>query len=125
AQLARPAAALAGPDRRPRLGSVAVAVLAAADDVVGDLAAGADGDVGQLDLDLDQDVAARRRLAAAEPDPAAEEGLEDVIDRAEAGPRLESARAQPVVPVGVVGAPPLGVGEDLVGRRGLLELLLR
>ena len=65
AQLAGAAAALAGGDRRPRLGAVAVAVLAGADDVVGDLAPHPGRHLGQLDLDRDHDVAARRRRAAA------------------------------------------------------------
>ena len=57
---------------------------------------------------------------------AAEEGLEDVLDRAEAGAAGgKPLRAQPFVAVGVVGAAPLGVGEHLVGLRRLLELLLR
>ena len=65
--------------------------------------------------------AGRSRSVAA----AAEEGLEDVVDRAEAGAaRVEAAGAQALVAVGVVGAAPLGVGEDLVGLGRLLELLL-
>ena len=67
-----------------------------------------------------------RRAAAAEAEAAAaEEGLEDVVDRAEgAAARVEAAGAQALVPVGVVGAAPLGVGEDLVGLGRGLELLL-
>ena len=37
---------------------------------------------------------------------------------------VEAAGAQALVAVGVVGAAPLGVGEDLVGLGRLLELLL-
>ena len=39
-------------------------------------------------------------------------------------PRRETARAQALVAVGVVDLALLGVGEDLVGLGGLLELLL-
>ena len=55
----------------------------------------------------------------------AEDRLEDVLEAAGAlGARVEAAGAQPVVAEGVVGPAPLGVGEDLVGLGGLLELLL-
>ena len=36
----------------------------------------------------------------------------------------EAARVEPLEAVAVEGRPPLGVGEDLVGLGGLLELLL-
>ena len=75
---------------------------------------------------MDQVLAAHRPAPHLEADPcAAEEGLEDVVDRAEAGAaRREAAGAQALVAVGVVGAAPLGVGEHLVGLGRLLELLL-
>src|SRR5215203_3771950 len=74
-QLAGAAAALTGRDRRARLGAVAAAVLAAGDDVVGDFAPGAGGDLRQLDLHRQGDVApgCRPATAAAEA-TAAEKG---------------------------------------------------
>jgi D-serine deaminase-like pyridoxal phosphate-dependent protein len=70
-----------------------VAVLAGTDGVVGHLAAGAGRDLRQLDLNLDADVAAGRSRASTTTEPesaAAEEGLEDVVDRAEAGAGVEA-----------------------------------
>ena len=108
AELAGAAAALAGADRRAGLGAVAVAVLAGADRLERDLAAGALDHVGQLDLDraATSPPPARPAAAAAEAaDTAAEERLEDVVDRAEAGAaRVEAAGAQALVAEGVVGA---------------------
>jgi hypothetical protein len=105
-------------DRRPRLGAVAVAVLADRDRVEADLAPGPLGDVGELDLDADEDVAAVGGAAAtaeaerpAEAAGAAEQALQEVVERAErAGPRVVAAGAQALVAVGVVGAAALGVG---------------
>ena len=74
---------------------------------------------------MDQVLAAHRPAPHFEAEAAAEEGLEDVLDRAEAAPRREAAAAQALVAVGVVGATPLRVGEHLVGFRRRLELLLR
>jgi hypothetical protein len=56
----------------------------------------------------------------------AEECLEDVLEAPERVPPGVAARspAGHLVAVGVVGAPRLGVGEDLVGLRELLEALL-
>jgi hypothetical protein len=129
AQLTGPGAALAGGDRGARLGPVAAALLAGADGVEGDLALHPGHDLLQLDFGGHQDVAAGcpPAAAAAEAEPlAAEERLEEVVDRAEGGAaRVEAARAQPLVPVGVVGAAPLGVGQHLVGLGCRLELLLR
>src|ERR671915_303561 len=56
---------------------------------------------------------------------AAEEGVEYVRERPEpVGRRREAARVEALVTVAVVGGAPLGVGQDLVGLGGLLELLL-
>src|SRR6185437_12634817 len=78
----------------------------------------------QTDLGGYGDVAPER-VAASERAAAAEEDVEQVADRTE---RVEvggkAARAQAVVAVAVVGGSALGVGEDLVGLGGLLELLL-
>ena len=123
AQLAGAAAALAGGDRRPRLGAVAVAVLAGADRVEA-TSRRPRGDL--VELTRPRGCRRRRRTAAAEADARLPpKRLEDVVDRAEAGAGVEAAGAQALVPVGVVGAAPLGVGEDLVGLGRLLELLLR
>ena len=67
-----------------------------------------------------------RRPERAAHAAAAEERLEDVGHRAE-GVEVGrvAAAAQAVVPVAVIGGAALGVGEDLVGLRRLLELLLR
>src|SRR5262249_32317650 len=114
AQLAGAAAAVAGLDRRPRLGAVAMAVGADDDRVVGQLAPGPGGALVEGHLALGEDAAARRRAAASTAERAAEglaeEGLEDVVDRAEAGTRVEAAGAQPLGPVLIVGSPALGVG---------------
>ena len=98
-----------------------------------------DGVEGDLAPDAGRDLVERRSrprpgcrrrrapgaAAEAERAAAAEEGLEDVVDRAEGGAaRVEAAGAQALVAVGVVGATPLGVGEDLVGLGRRLELLL-
>jgi hypothetical protein len=57
---------------------------------------------------------------------AAEEGVEDVGERAEAvGGGGEPARVEPLEAVAVVGGAPVGVRENLVRLGGLLELLLR
>ena len=66
-QLPGAAAALAGLDRRARLGAVAAAVLAALDRLVGDLDAGALRGLREVDLDRDRDVAAGRRAAQRPP----------------------------------------------------------
>ena len=129
--LAGPAARLAGVDRRTRLGAVATTALAGRDRVERNVAAGPGDHLGEADLDLDPDVGARRRPAAAAATedvaerrvPLAEEGGEDVID-ATGGVRREAAAAQPLVAVRVVGAAALRIGEHLVGLRRLLELLL-
>src|SRR5262249_6212587 len=117
AQLPGASAALAGGDRRARLGAVAAAMPAGAHRLELDPAHGPLQDVGKLDFDAAQDVAAGARAASPSEaeSGAAEEGLEDLVDRAEASAGVEPPRAQPLVPVGVVGAPPLGVGEHLVG----------
>ena len=60
-QLPRAAAALAGLDRGPRLGAVAVAVLAAVDRLIGDLHRLAVSRLDQIHFDRDGDVGARRR----------------------------------------------------------------
>ena len=121
----------AGLDRGAGLGAVAAAVLAALDGLEGDLHLGAAGGLLEVDLGADGDIAAGRGPAwpaAAEcpsERPAAEEGLEDVGDRAEA---LEvggvAAAAQALVAVAVIGRAAVGVGQDLVGLGRLLELLL-
>ena len=122
AQDAVAAAALAGDDRRARLGAVAVAALAAVDRLVADVDRGAAGGVGEADVERDRDVAARWRARCARP---AEERLEEVGDRAErVEVRRPAAVAQALVAVAVVDLAALGVGEDLVGLGGLLELLL-
>ena len=137
AQLAGPVAAGAGVDRRSGLGSVAIAVLAQDDRLVGDLHRVATGRLCQIDLGGDRDVAALDRATAtaaskragaaegaAEP-AAAEERVEDVRERSE---RVEvrgvAAAAQPLVAEAVVGRPPLGIAQDLVRLGRLLELLL-
>ena len=126
-QLTRAAAALAGLDRRTRLGAVAVAVLAALDRVKGDLDGGALCGLPQIDRYRDRDIAPRRRAprAPTKGAGAAEEGVEEIPDRAES---VEVGRvapgAQPLMSIAVIRRPPLRVGENLVGLRGLLELLL-
>src|SRR6185503_1131243 len=116
-------------DVRTRLGAAAAAALAGVDQVVGDLNAGAGRGLRERDLDLDADVAA---LDAASGGPAperaeriaAEERVEDVGKRAEAvRSGREPARVEPVEAVAVIGGAPFGVGQDLVGLGGLLELL--
>jgi len=126
-QLSGATAALAGGDRRTRLGAVAVAVLTGANSVVGDLAPHALDHVSQLDLGRDQDVPARRRSATAEPESlVTEDALEEVVDRAERrAARVKAPGTQTLVAVGVVGLPSLGVGEHLVSLGGGFELLLR
>src|SRR6516165_11058394 len=119
-------AALTCFDRRSRLGAVAAAVLAAVDRLEGDLLAHAAQGVDQLDVDFHRDIAPRRRAGArAERAAAPEEGIEQVPDRSE---RVEVRRpapgGEPLVAIAVVGGPPLGVGEDLVRLRRLLEFLL-
>ena len=73
---------------------------------------------------MDQVLAAHRPGPHLEPEAAAEERLEDVLDRSEPASGRKPARAKALVAVGVVGAAPLGVGEHLVGLRRGLELLL-
>ena len=93
--------------------------------VARDLDLGPQHRVDRRDLDrVDQVLAAHRPAPHLEAEVAAEESLEDVLDRAEAAAGAEAAAAQAVVAVGVVGAAPLGVGEHLVGFRRGLELLL-
>src|SRR4051794_19671128 len=66
-----------------------------------------------------------RPPAEAEGVAGTEERLKDVVDRAEAGrARRPAPGAKAVVPEGVVRAPPLRIGEHLVGLGGSLELLL-
>jgi hypothetical protein len=93
--------------------------------VVGELALDPGRDLVERHLGLDQDVAARRRTARGPAERAAErlaeERLEDVVDRAEASAGVEAAGAQALGPVLVVGAAPVGVGEDLVGLGRFLE----
>jgi hypothetical protein len=123
-QLARAPAALAGLDRRARLGAVAVAVLATVDRVVGDLNRRPVGGVHQIDLDRHGGVIALGRGEAA-AGAATEEGVEEVADRAEAlEVRRVASGAQAVMAIAVVGRTPIGVRQDLVGLRRLLELLL-
>jgi hypothetical protein len=81
------AAAPAGLDRRSGLGAVAVAALAAVDDLVRDVDRGARRRLLELDLDLDGRVTAaarRRRAEATAAEAAPEERVEEVGDRAEA-----------------------------------------
>ena len=82
----------------------------------------ADDDVGALHLAGALAAAGAERAVEA---ARAEERGEQVGDRAEAlEVRREPAAAQPLVAVGVVLAPAVGVGEHLVGLGGLLELVL-
>ncbi len=100
-----------------------MAALAAVDRVELDLDRRPTGGVGELDLHRDRDVVSLRRAEATRT--SAEEGVEEIADRAEPLEiRRVAAGAQPVVAVTVVGGSPLAVGEDLVGLGGLLELLL-
>ena len=129
AQAAGAAAALAGVDRRARLGAVAVAVLAGVHELVGHLGLHPARRLLERDLDLHRLVAAlhaaRSAAEAAAEGVTAEERVEDVGERAEAvGLGGEAARLEAVEAVAVVGCPALGVGEDLVRLSGLLELLL-
>src|SRR5205814_700516 len=113
--------------------SVPGAVLTQGDDLVGELDMRPVSSLGEVDLGRCADVAALHRPAAAEAAPesalepaATEERLEDVRHRAEAlEVRRIAARAQTLVAVAVVGRAAVGVGQDLVGLRRLLELLLR
>src|SRR5205823_3588986 len=121
-------AARTGLDRRPRLGAVAVAALAARDRVIGDLLRDAVRGLVERDLDGHGDVAALH----GHPPPAAaegaraEEGVEDVAQRAEAREvrRRVATGAQPLEAVAVIRGLALGVRQDLVGLGGLLEVLL-
>ena len=79
----------AGLGAMARLGAVAVAVLAAADDVVGDLPPDAGRDLGQLDLDRDRDVAPADRSA-----PAAEPATTWVAEPASSGERVYASSAE-------------------------------
>src|SRR5271165_2977361 len=99
-----------------------MAVLAALDRLEGHLHLGAVGCIDQADVDLDSEVATLRGSAVpAAGAGAAEEGVEEVADRAEC---VEvgsvTARAQTIVAVAVVGGTALGVGQDLVGLGRLL-----
>ena len=120
----------AGVDARARLGPAAAAALAGVDEVIGDLDGGAAGGLLQRDLHLDADVAtldaARGRTPAEGAKRVApEERVEDVREGPEAvRRRVEAARVEPLEAVAVVGGAPLGIGQDLVGLSGLLELLL-
>ena len=121
---------LAGGDRRPRLGAVAVAVLAGGDRVEARPRGGPRW----------RPRRARSRPAtpmsppAAGPPPPKPKCRERGRRRRRPGrcrrssrsraPASKPPRAQALVAVGVVGAAPLGVGEDLVGLGRLLELLL-
>ena len=123
ADLAGPAAVLAGANRGAGLGAVSAAVLAGVD--------GLEAHLGERDLDLCADVAARGGTGGAEPEELAEEGvaaaeerLEDVLEAARGRARAPATRPQPVAAEGVVETAPLGVGEDLVGLGRLLEALL-
>jgi hypothetical protein len=86
-QPARAAAALAGLDRRARLGAVAVALRAALDRLELDLDLGLLGDVGELELDRRAMSPPPRGPAAPAAEdaaaPAAEERVEDVRQAAE------------------------------------------
>src|SRR5205807_3266300 len=127
-KLAGSAAARARLDRRARLGAVAVAARAGLHRVVLDVLRNRGGGLLERDLHADRRVAALHRAAApaAEQRIAAEEGVEDVRERAEAlEARREAARLERLVAVAVVQRAPLGVGQDLVGLGRLLELLLR
>jgi hypothetical protein len=69
-----------------------MAVLAGSDDVVGDLPPDAADNLRQLDFDRDGDIATGRRLAPLEAKPgAAEDALEEVVNRTEAGAGIEAA----------------------------------
>ena len=131
--LAGAVAGRAGDDRRARLGAVAAAGLAQHRRVVGDLDADPVRGLGEVDRGGDRDVAALHRARAALAAVAErgveaagpEERAEEVADRPEVlEVRRVAAGLQPVVAVGVVGAPLVGVGEHLVGLGGLLELAL-
>src|SRR4051794_537303 len=131
AELAGATTALAGLDRRAGLGAVAVAVLAGVDGVVLDGHLSAMRGVDEGYPDGYGNVAALRRTArastegAAERIAAAEERVEDVRERAEASEAgLEPARAEALVAVAVEDRAALGVGQNLVGLRRLLEFLL-
>src|SRR4029077_8554317 len=83
-KLSSAAAALAVLDRRSRLGSVSVAVLAAVDRLVGNLQLGSMRRFDQVHLDGHRHIAAwRRTRASPESATAAEERVEQVSDRAE------------------------------------------
>jgi hypothetical protein len=106
-------------------------VLAHGDGLERDLDGGAVRRLRQVDVGGHGHISPLHRAAgalAAEGAPErarAEERLEDVRYRAEA---LEiggvAAGAQTLVPVAVIGGTPVAVRKDLVGLRGLLELLL-
>ena len=124
-QLSGAAAALAGLDRRSRLGAVAVAVLTALDRLEGDLHLRAVGSLDQVDLDRDRDVGARRRPGASADAPPPK----NASNRSPIEPNASKLGAYPpdlesLVAVAVVGRASLGVGQDLVGLGRLLELLL-
>ena len=109
---------------------VAVTALAGVHQVVGHLHGVSARGLLERDLHLHAHVAALHAPGAAAERPGervatAEEGVEDVGEGAEAVCRGgEATGLEPLEAVPVVGGPALGVGQDLVGLRGLLELLL-
>ena len=133
AQLAAAAARLAGPNRGSGLGAVAAAALAGRDRLDRHLARGSREHLGEAHLDSRRDVAAAHRPGRAEPEQLAEQRVaapeergQHILEAAEGvGARRPAAGAQALVAEGVIGAAAVGVGEDLVGLGGLLELLLR
>ncbi len=94
--------------------------------VVGDLALDPGRDLVEGQLGLEQDVAAGRRAAAAAeaaapPNAWPKRDWKRSSIEPKPGAGVEAAGAQALGPVLVVGAAPLGVGEDLVGLGRLLE----
>ncbi len=107
----------------------AVADLARKRDRVRDLARDAFGGLDELDLGLDQDVAAvggAARAGARAEDVLAEERREDVPEAREVeGRRPKAAAGEAVVAEAVVLLARLRLGEHLVGLGDLAEALLR
>jgi hypothetical protein len=112
-----------------------VAHLAVLHDLNAHFAVGSVGGLPERYLDLGLGVGAAGRGAGGLPaeegasEAVAEKGLEDVLETAELVPSRVAAgvsvrAARHLVPVGVVGAAGLGVGEDLVGLGQLLEAFL-
>ena len=121
------AAALARRDRRAGLGAVAAAALAAVDDLVVDVDRGAGRRLLEVDLDRDLGVAAAARAHRPPPPPKPPPKNAEKRSLIEPKPSkfgLWPPRLQALVAVAVVRRAALGVGEDLVGLGGLLELLL-